>query len=209
MKQLCEKRILQSKHYFASLGDITSRSQFGGYSIAADKVIFALVSSGELYLRGSKPCEGYFLARNMSSLIYTKRGIPVPLKYYCVDQSLWDNPIQLLDLARISLENARRDRESKNLRGRLKDLPNINHDIERLLWKAGIRNIDELHQHGARESYLKLKAIRKDLGVNILLALAGAICGTHLAALPPGIRTELLEWYETNTPAPPSRGYKR
>lgn len=198
MKHLCEKRILQSKHRFASLGDITSRSQFGGYSIAANKIIFALVSGGELYLRASKQDERHFHSRNMSRLIYTKRGMPVPLNYYLVDESLWEDHGQLLHFARMSLSGARQDKEAKSEGGRLKDLPNLNHDLERLLWRVGIKNIDELQQYGAKNSYLKLRAISANLSVNILLALAGAICGMHQAALPNGIRKELLEWYESN-----------
>ncbi|QTF08850.1 TfoX/Sxy family DNA transformation protein [Brenneria izadpanahii] len=198
MKHLCEKRILQSKLCFASLGDITSRSQFGGYSIAANKIIFGLVSGGELYLRASKKDEPHFRSRNMPNLIYTKRGVPVPLNYYLVDASLWGNHTQLLRLASMSLSGAQQDKTAKNMCVRLKDLPNLNHDLERLLWKVGIKNIDELQQHGAKGCYLKLRTISANLSVNILLALAGAICGMHQAALPHGIRNELLEWYESN-----------
>ncbi|MDX5627329.1 MULTISPECIES: TfoX/Sxy family DNA transformation protein [unclassified Brenneria] len=198
MKHLCEKRILQSKHCFASLGDITSRSQFGGYSIAANKIVFALVSGGELYLRASKKDERHFHDRNMPHLIYTKRGMPVPLNYYLVDESLWENHGQLLHFAAMSLSGAQQDKAAKSKAGRLKDLPNLNHDLERLLWKVGIKNVDELQQYGAKKSYLKLRAISANLSVNILLALAGAICGMHQAALPNGMRNELLEWYESN-----------
>nr|WP_113866653.1 TfoX/Sxy family DNA transformation protein [Brenneria salicis]NMN91203.1 regulator of competence-specific genes [Brenneria salicis ATCC 15712 = DSM 30166]RBP62265.1 regulator of competence-specific genes [Brenneria salicis ATCC 15712 = DSM 30166]RLM30518.1 competence-specific regulator [Brenneria salicis ATCC 15712 = DSM 30166] len=198
MKHLCEKRILQSKRYFASLGDITSRSQFGGYSIAANKIIFGVVLAGELYLRASEKDIALFHERNMPHLVYTKRGIPIPLNYYLVDESLWKNHLQLLQFARMSLAGAQYDKAAKNSSGRLKDLPNLNHDLERLLWKAGIRNVDELQQCGAKTSYLKLRAVSANLSVNILLALAGTICGTHQAALPNRIRNELLEWYERN-----------
>ncbi|MCG8710175.1 TfoX/Sxy family DNA transformation protein [Brenneria sp. 4F2] len=207
MKHLCEKRILQSKRRFASFGNITSRSQFGGYSIAANKIIFALVSGGELYLRASKQDEQHFHNRNMPHLVYTKRGMPVSLNYYLVDESLWENHGQLLHFARMSLDGAQRDKATKIGGGRLKDLPNLNHDLERLLWKVGIKNIDELQQYGAKDSYLKLREISANLSVNILLALAGAICGMHQAALPHGIRNELLEWYESNA-APSFKRHK-
>ncbi|WP_409307180.1 TfoX/Sxy family DNA transformation protein [Pectobacterium sp. B1J-3] len=198
MKHLCEKRILQSKRYLASLGDITTRSQFGGYSIAANKIIFGVVSGGELYLRASKKDKDQFHDRSMPALVYTKRGIPIQLDYYLVDDSLWENHLQLLHFARMALAGAQYDKAAKSRKGRLKDLPNLNHDLERLLWKVGIKNIDELQQCGAKKSYLKLRSVRANLSVNTLLALAGAICGTHQAALPIGLRNELLEWYERN-----------
>ncbi|MEH0834425.1 TfoX/Sxy family DNA transformation protein [Pectobacterium cacticida] len=199
MKQLCKKRILQSQQSFSPLGDITSRSQFGGYSIAANKIIFGLVSEGELYLRASKKDEKQFQQRDMPHLIYTKRGVPVPLNYYLVDETLWQDPERLLHFARLALMGAQYDKAIRKANGRLKDLPNLNHDIERLLWKAGIKNIDELQRHGAKNSYLELRKVRSNLSVNILLALAGAICGTHQAALPRVIRNELLEWYKNNS----------
>lgn len=196
MNQLCKKRILQSKFSFSSLGEITTRSQFGGYSIAVNKTIFGLISGGELYLRANKRCETHFQARNMPHLIYTKRGMPVPLNYYLVDDALWEDQPRLLQLAAMALEGAQQDKSEREHSVRLKDLPNLNHDIERMLWKAGIKNVDELQQHGAKESYLKIKAVSKHASVNVLLALAGAICRTHQAALPKGVRNELLEWFE-------------
>lgn len=196
MKQLCEKRILQSKYVFASLGSISSRSQFGGYSIAANQVVFALVSSGELYLRAAEQHAEYFLSRNAPRLIYTKRGMPVPLNYYLVDESLWRNEGELLAQASLSLQRAQRDKAAKTHSVRLKDLPNLNHDLERMLWKAGIRNIDELQQLGAKQCYLRLTAVSRHLSVNTLLALAGAIFGVYQAALPNRMRSELIEWFK-------------
>lgn len=152
MKQLCKKRILQSQQSFSSLGDITSRSQFGGYSIAANKTIFGLVSEGELYLRASKKDEKYFQQRDMPNLIYTKRGMPVPLNYFLVDEALWQESEQLLYFAHLALGGAQYDKAVRSTNGRLKDLPNLNHDIERLLWKAGIKNVDELQHYGAKKA---------------------------------------------------------
>ncbi|MGM3162910.1 TfoX/Sxy family DNA transformation protein [Dickeya undicola] len=200
MKGLCDKRILQAKAVFAPLGNILSRSQFGGYSIAADGVIFALVSSGELYLRAAQDNEDFFLDRLTPKLIYTKRGLPVSLNYYLVGEVLWRDEPRLLELASQSLQGARQDKATKKRCIRLKDLPNINHDLERLLWKVGIRNIDELHRLGAKISYLKLRSVSQNLSVNVLLALAGAICGVHQAALPQGMRSELIEWFESTRP---------
>lgn len=199
MNQLCKKRILQSKFSFSSLGEITTRSQFGGYSIAVNKTIFGLISGGELYLRANKGCEAHFHARDMQNLIYTKRGMPVPLNYYLVDDALWEDQRQLLQLATLALEGAQQDKSKREHCVRLKDLPNLNHDLERMLWKAGIKNVDELQQQGAKASYLKLKAVSKNASVNVLFALAGAICRTHQAALPKGMRNELLEWFERHS----------
>ncbi|TKI07525.1 TfoX/Sxy family DNA transformation protein [Martelella alba] len=191
-----KQRISQAAFFFTPLGEITTRSQFGGYSIAADKVMFGLILDGELYLRGTRQSEHIFVAEGMRRLIYTKRGVPVSLNYYHVDERLWARGNTLLALARHALDESRHDRRTRASCPRLKDLPNIGQGIERLLWKAGIQDIEALRYYGAKSSYLKLREIKENLGVKVLFALEGALSGRHLAALPPLQRSELLEWYE-------------
>ncbi|WP_413734435.1 TfoX/Sxy family DNA transformation protein [Sodalis sp. RH21] len=188
--------ISQVKTIFSPLGVITTRSQFGGYSVAANKIMFGLILDDELYLRGTRQSEPVFLAQAMSKLIYTKRGIPVSLNYYHVDERLWAAGETLLALARHSLDEARHHISVKAACPRLKDLPNIGQAIERLLWKAGIQDVAALRNHGAKSSYLKLRAIKQDLSIKVLFALEGALSGRHLAALSQGQRSELLAWFE-------------
>ncbi|WP_410015873.1 TfoX/Sxy family DNA transformation protein [Sodalis sp. C49] len=195
MEVLHKCRIAQAKNCFSPLGDISTRSQFGGYSIAADKIMFGLILDGELYLRGTRQSEHIYLGQGMSRLIYTKRGLPVALNYYHVDERLWEDVHTLLDLARRAIDEARQETRIKAASLRLKDLPNIGQGIERLLWKAGIRDIDALRYYGAKSSYLKLRKIKRNLGVTVLLALEGALSGRHYAALPQVQRSELLDWF--------------
>lgn len=200
MKYLSEKRITQAKAYFTSLGLITSRSQFGGYGLSIDGVMFAVVSDGELYLRANDSIEGFFQACGMVNLIYSKRGIPVALRYYHVNESLWNDNETLLRFARLAYEGTLAEVSRKKLDTiRLKDLPNLGIGLERLLWKVGIKNVCDLQTEGAKCSYLKLRALQKTLGINVLLSLAGAINGYHHAVLPAVMRKELLEWFKEIT----------
>ncbi|MGL9723448.1 TfoX/Sxy family protein [Sodalis sp. (in: enterobacteria)] len=132
-------RIQQAKTLFSPLGEITTRSQFGGYSVAAEGVMFALILEGECWLRGILGNEDRYSELGMRKLIYTKRGIPVTLNYYHLPEALWDAPATLIVLGRQTLEEARRERQVRAEHPRLKDLPNIGQGIERLLWKAGIQ----------------------------------------------------------------------
>ncbi len=196
MEASYKHRISQAVPFFAPLGVISSRSQFGGYSIAADQVMFGLILDGELYLRGTRQSEHIFLAEGMQKLVYTKRGVPVSLNYYHVDEHLWTKGDRLLALARHALDESRLGRCAKAASPRLKDLPNIGQGIERLLWKAGIQDIESLRYYGAKSSYLKLREIKQNLSVKVLFALEGALSGRHSAALPQMQRSELLEWFE-------------
>ena len=192
-----KKRILQCMELFASLGNIRARSQFGGYSLSANRVMFALVSDGELYLRASHETEEYFCEQGMERLIYRNRGMAVLLRYFKVSKAQWEKPRALRRMAMLSLRGMQRDidRRKNNEAGRLKDLPNLTLALERMLWEVGIENSDDLRLQGACVTYEKLCAVKKDLSINILMALEGAILGFHEAALPMASRELLTQWY--------------
>ncbi|CNL45246.1 TfoX/Sxy family DNA transformation protein [Yersinia aleksiciae] len=202
MENASENKIMQARDCFDFLGLITVRSQFGGYGLLANGIMFAVVSEGELYLRANDQVEGLFRARGMTNLVYAKRGVPILLRYYWVDAFLWRDERTLCNFAQRAYQEARAEVLSK--KGptvRLKDLPNLSASLERLLWKVGIKNAAELRLEGAKRCYLKLRAVRHSLGINVLFSLAGAISGYHYAALPLMIRIELIEWFETHISA--------
>lgn len=189
-----KQRIEQSKRYLASLGKIDARTQFGGYSLAVEKIVFAVVAEGELYLRACEQIKHYVGAGRMRPLIFHKRGLPVALDYFCVDDALWQQPETLLALSRCSLKCARQQWHEKMANLRVKDLPNMGLRLEMMLRQVGICSVQTLRAEGARNSWLKLKAAHKNVGINILFALEGAITGRHQAALSDAVQNELKDW---------------
>ena len=133
----------------------------------------------------------------MERLIYRKRGMAVLLRYFKVSKAQWEKPRALRQMAMLSLRGMQRDidRRKNNEAGRLKDLPNLTLALERMLWEVGIENSDDLRLQGACVTYEKLCAVKKDLSINILMALEGAILGFHEAALPMASRELLTQWY--------------
>ena len=79
---------------------------------------------------------------------------------------------------------------------RLKDLPNLSVRMEMMLYEAGVMSVNHLYQMGAKQCWLKLKAINQHVGFQTLLALQGAITGHHAAALPQATRAELNAWFQ-------------
>ncbi|HBV38748.1 MAG TPA: competence protein TfoX, partial [Erwinia sp.] len=183
MKQ-SKSQIEKAMHQLAELGDIECRSQFGGYSLSIEDVVFALVAEGELYLRACEQVKPYIVERKMQPLHFTKRGLPVALDYYRVDDPLWKEPGQLVALSRLCLQGARQQRTTKQQNPRLKDLPNLTVRIETLLRQIGVSTLAMLKEQGARRCWLKLYASNNNLGINVLFALEGAIMGRHHEALP-------------------------
>ena len=184
-----------SKTQLAPLGKIESRTQFGGYALTVEKVVFAYISDDALYLRASEALQVYNAQRPLEPLVYRKRGMPVTLNYYKVDKPLWQNHDKLLQLSACSLRAAQDEVATRLISLRLKDLPNLSMRMEMMLHKVGICSVRLLCEMGSRQSWLKLRAINKNIGLRTLLALEGAITGHHEAALPNEIRAELHAWY--------------
>lgn len=185
----------RSRVQLAPLGKIESRTQFGGYALAVEQVVFALVNEEGLYLRACEALREYVAERPLETLVFRKRGIPVSLNYFKVDEALWRNPEHLLTLSAASLQAAQVELKARHDALRLKDLPNLSLRIEMMLREAGICTVKHLCEIGAKKSWLKLKAINQHVGFKTLLALQGAISGHHQAALPHAVKAELSDWY--------------
>ena len=190
-----KRKIEEAKRRLQALGDVESRTQFGGYCLTVEKTVFAVVASGELYLRACEQVQPYIAERKMEPLNLTKRGLPVALHYYRVDKDLWSDNDQLVALSRLCLSGARTEQVEKLNKRRLKDLPNMGIRMEMLLRKVGITNIETLREKGAKCSWLLLRACNKNLGLRVLFALQGAIIGRHSEALPLAMKEELRLWF--------------
>jgi len=186
----------RSRKRLAALGHIESRTQFGGYALAVEKVVFALINDDALYLRASEALRDYAAQQPMQPLVFRKRGTSVNLNYYRVDEALWDDPHQLVALSAASLFTARQESRARQISSRLKDLPNLSLRMELMLHEAGVKTVRHLLELGAKQCWLKLRAINQHVGFKTLLALEGAIEGRHEAALPQAVRAELNEWYQ-------------
>ncbi|CAH3606973.1 Regulator of competence-specific genes [Enterobacter hormaechei] len=120
MKKISYERIYQSQEYLSPLGEIHHRALFGGYTLAVDEAVFAMVSDGELYLRACEQSAKYCVKNASSFLTLMKRGRPVLLNYYRVDEGLWQNREKLLQLSSFALDAARKERYQRHQRNRLK-----------------------------------------------------------------------------------------
>lgn len=186
----------RSRAHLGPLGTIESRTQFGGYALAVESVVFALINKDELYLRASEPLRDYITDRPLQPLIFRKRGKSVKLDYFQVDEALWQDSDHLLTLSAASLETAQLELQHRQASPRLKDLPNLSVRMEVMLYEAGVMSVNHLYRMGAKQCWLKLKAINQHVGFQTLLALQGAITGHHAAALPLATRAELNAWFQ-------------
>ena len=197
MKRISYGKINKSVEYLSSLGEIQHRALFGGYSLSIDDTVFAMVLEGKLYLRACEQNASYDASQPHKLLTFNRRGRAVSLNYYLVDEEVWGDKPLLLRLSALSLEKAQSDKSQQQNRRGLRSLPNINWSLEMLLLEAGVRDEKILRALGATAVWYRLRRIRKNLSTSVLLALEGAITGTHSAMIPPSRRQYLLDWVKT------------
>ncbi|HEX4501137.1 MAG TPA: TfoX/Sxy family DNA transformation protein [Scandinavium sp.] len=196
MGKLSYKRIYQCEECLSSLGRVHHRALFGGYSLSIDDTVFAMVAHGELYLRVCEESAVYDTSKPQRLLTLNKRGRPVSLNYYLVDDGLWQDQSLLLRMSTIALRGAQNEKLQRCNAQRMRNLPNITFQLELLLSEAGIHDLDTLRGLGAATAWCRLRSIRKDLSMNVLFALEGAILGMHAAIIPLQRRQHLQEWAE-------------
>lgn len=197
MKVHSYDRIYKSQEYLSSLGKIGYRALFGSYSLTIEDTVFAMVAKGELYLRACEQSVPYCVKHSPAWLTLMKRGRPVTLNYYQVDENLWGDRQQLLCLSKFSLDAANFEKHSRDTLHRLKDLPNMTYHLESLLNEAGINDVRTLQILGSKMCWLRLRQANKSITEKILFILEGAINGIHEAALPAFRRQELAEWVKS------------
>lgn len=82
--------------------------------------------------------------------------------------------------------------------GELSKLPNIGKVVEEQLNAVGVYTSDDLKNIGAKEAWLKIKAIDSSACIHRLLAFEGAIEGIKKSCLSDEKKKELKEFYEKN-----------
>ena len=177
------------------LGNVRSRSMFGGFGIFAGEAMFALVVNNKLHLRANTKTEEEFKQAGLKPYIYKKRGFPVITKHYAILDQWWEEPEKIIEQAKYSLEATLADKKAKECcsPARIKDLPNLRLSNERMLKKAGIQTIDQLYDLGALNAYKALQKTQEaSLSLELLWALEGAIHGQHWSVIPESRRNELL-----------------
>lgn len=196
MKSLSYKRITESQEFLSPLGNVRHRALFGGYSLSVDDTVFAMVVEGELYLRACEQNTVYEVNAPRRLLTMNKRGRPVSLNYFLVDETLWHDPPLLLQMSAHSLNEARYEKLRQCKTNQLRRLPNISFQLELLLMEVGVNDPESLRELGATTVWQRIRAVRKNLSVNVLYALEGAILGVHATIIPAERRQFLKEWAE-------------
>lgn len=91
-----------------SLEGITVKSMFGGVGIFREGLMFAIVSSDNLYFKADEFNKFEFEHLNLKPFEYTKNGKKIYLSYYHAPEEVFDNSHDMVRWAELAFEAALR-----------------------------------------------------------------------------------------------------
>lgn len=182
--------------YLARFEPFQQRSIFGGVGLFIEEAMFVLIIDHRLYLRGGDSLDEELTALNCRKFRQVKKQSIVTVNYYDVTRLIEESEIRLLDLIRCAIQVAVRDKSKQKFpqRMRLRDMPNMQFTIERMVIKAGILSVREFRELGAVEVFHKVKEqYGQGVDINLLWKFAGAIEGVHWTLLREPIKQRLMK----------------
>ncbi|EIX4883271.1 TfoX/Sxy family DNA transformation protein [Vibrio vulnificus] len=181
--------------YINQFGDFQKRSMFGGIGLFAEDAMFALVSNGCYYLRGGDSLDDTFCQLGCEKYRHVKKQTTATVNYYEVSNLLDNRDGQLDRLVKQSIACSVKQRnfQKSSASRRLRDLPNMQLTLERMVKKAGIDDVETFMELGAIEVFDRVKqAYGSDVDVKLLWKFAGAVEGIHWKLLQEPRRKQLL-----------------
>jgi DNA transformation protein len=95
------------------MGDVVSRSMFGGYGIFLDGLMFGLVANSTLYLKVDKQTETGYTKKGLEPFSYNKKGKVMKMSYYQAPEEALEDGEELNRWANDAFEVALRAASKK------------------------------------------------------------------------------------------------
>lgn len=168
--------------------ECTTKSVFGNTGIFYRGAMFAQVNNSKLLLRGCENLNEKLDELGCQTYVQVKKQSSSNMNYYDISQLMHEDECRIKEFAVESYGAAFNDQQTKQrqLMSRLRDLPNLNNTIERMLKKCGIDNVDCFRNLGAAFSFVQIQhhyGMQSDQ--QLLWKLHGAICGIHWELVTP------------------------
>ncbi|MEZ8100053.1 TfoX/Sxy family DNA transformation protein [Vibrio bivalvicida] len=181
--------------YVKRFGDFQKRSMFGGTGLFRDEAMFALISADKIFIRGGESLDKVLNQLGCEKYRHVKKQTTATVNYYDITQLFSSNHQQLSDLVEQSINFSVSQREYKrsSANRRLRDLPNMQLTLERMVKKAGVEDVDTFLELGAPAVFSRVKqAYGSDVDVKLLWKFAGAIEGVHWKLIQEPRKRQLL-----------------
>lgn len=182
--------------YAKQFGMYQKRSMFGGIGLFQDDAMYALVIGNIVFVRGGGELDDLLAAKGCAKYRHVKKQTTATVNYYDVTKQFLNKEEELQGIIRRSIQlsveyrNYQRSSDSR----RLRDLPNMQLTLERMVKKSGIEDVNQFIELGAENVFRRVQeAYGKDVDVRLLWKFAGAIDGVHWKLLQESRKQELRE----------------
>ncbi|MCR9629523.1 TfoX/Sxy family DNA transformation protein [Vibrio antiquarius] len=181
--------------YVRNFSEYQKRSMFGGIGLFTDDAMFALVSNDCCYLRGGNGLDEVFTQLNCEKYKHVKKQTTATVNYYDVTDLFESGYAGLDELVQKSIEYSIKERkyQKSSASRRLRDLPNMQLTLERMVKKAGVDDVETFLELGPVKVFNKVKvAYGNDVDVKLLWKFAGATDGVHWKLIQEPRKKQLL-----------------
>ncbi|MEH0092730.1 TfoX/Sxy family DNA transformation protein [Vibrio metschnikovii] len=183
--------------YVIKFGDYQKRSMFGGIGLFQQEAMYALLTEGAIFLRGSEELDELLIQLGCEKFRHVKKQTTATVNYYDITRLFEQGYAQLDDIIQRSIfySISQRSFQKSQASRRLRDLPNMQLTLERMVKKAGVSDVETFVKLGAPAVFSKVRKIYgSDVDVKLLWKFAGAIEGVHWKLLQEPQKRQLLEY---------------
>ncbi len=182
--------------YIKKFGESQQRSMFGGTGLFQEEAMYALLINDCIYIRGGEELDGQLTALDCEKYRHVKKQTVATVNYYDITELYVNNYQGLEQIVSSSIRNAISQRvvQKSSVNRRLRDLPNMQLTLERMVKKSGVDDVETFIQLGAPAVFDKVcQTYGNDVDIKLLWKFAGAIEGIHWKLLQEPRKRQLLE----------------
>lgn len=171
----------------------TKRSMFGGIGLFHGQVMFALIFDGQIYVKGGGRNEKMLIQHDCEPFHHVKKRSIATINYFNIS-TIFDTDSILFDqLISNGIHISFDEKADRKATKRLRDLPNMQLRLERMVKKSGIKDVPMFEALGAAVVFKKVKhTYQEDVEITLLWKFAGAIIGCHWSLIREDEKSELL-----------------
>ncbi|UJF20003.1 TfoX/Sxy family DNA transformation protein [Vibrio sp. SS-MA-C1-2] len=196
INKITKERVSRYCHQF---GPVQTRTMFGDTGFFIHGAIYFWHHKDRLYLRGGGGLDQLLLEHDCEAFDFKKKSTITRVRYYDISRYFNDTALSCQIrvnswvLTAIIISRVDKCVEERNEGSRLRDLPNLQLSLERMLIRAKITDCQSFKSLGPLESYLRVKKIYgRGANRELLWKFAGACYNYHWQLLPNEIKAELM-----------------
>ncbi|MFV0574314.1 MAG: TfoX/Sxy family DNA transformation protein [Vibrio sp.] len=181
--------------YVTKFDVFNKRSMFGGLGLFCEDAMYALISDNSVFIRGGGGLDQLLLERGCKRYRHVKKQSVTTVNYFDITALFLKRDEALDDIIQQSITNSIQDKAfQKSFDSlRLRDLPNMQLTLERMLKKAGIFDVNTFIKMEPEEIFKQVqKVYGTDVDIRLLWKLAGAKDGCHWKLIQEPRKQQLL-----------------